>query len=198
MKYAASFSNQKCTELGFLTTGRIFFESATAVKDERAQTVPAGQAMNQDAPRAGQYSRCSTKADRSDTMTPPHCVIPTGGAHNFIGTVVGEEPTKPCTQRANRRGGGHLPFPEVRACASAPTQCGSCGGCPPHLRPRSSPRLRNAKPSEGDRETPLSFRSQRLEHRPRFGSHVSPRKIFLFYRIVHWLCCTTNLWQTQL
>lgn len=75
----------------------------------------------------------------SDTMTLPHCVIPMGGAHNFIGTVAGKKLAEPCAQRANRRGGGHLPFPEVRACASAPTQCGSCGGCPPHLRLRNSP-----------------------------------------------------------
>lgn len=95
-------------------------------QQEQAALNPANLASNR-------KTRCS------DTMTLPHCVIPLGGAHNFIGTVAGKKLAEPCAQRANRRGGGHLPFPEVRACASAPTQCGSCGGCPPHLRLRNSP-----------------------------------------------------------
>lgn len=47
------------------------------------------------------------------------------------------------------------------------------------------PRLQITEPSEGERQIPLSFKSQRPEHRPRFGSRVSPRKTFLFYRIIH-------------
>lgn len=53
--------------------------------------------------------------------------------------------------RANRRGGGHLPFPEVRRARAPRRSVVAVADALLIFDPGAPPRLRNAEPSEGDR-----------------------------------------------
>lgn len=93
--------------------------------------------------------------------------------------------------RASRRGGGHLPFPEVRRARASRRSVVAVADALLIFDPGAPPRLRNAESSEGDRQT-HNPKSKLPAAARAGGDRAAKGRPWMFYHVRSQLCCTTN------